>query len=89
MHCIANAVKHATGSKRGSKTHKAWCMISVQRKLGLADFPVGLVDSILCLPDGQVKSFGGILVSDKLCKWTCFRVSKKDLRAYPKGEVEK
>ena len=30
---------------------------SVQRKSFLMDFPIVQVDSILCLPDGQVKVF--------------------------------
>ena len=34
--------------------------------LGLVDFASGLVNSVLNLPDGQVKFFGGIQITEEL-----------------------
>ena len=46
----------------------------VQRKLcpltRLVDFAVGLMDSVLCLPDGQVTFFGGMFGGISYCRST-------------------
>ena len=38
----------------------------VSDSLGLVDFAIGLVISILNLPDGQTKFFGGIQITEEL-----------------------
>jgi len=34
--------------------------------LGLVDFAIGLVNSVLNMPDGQVRFFGGIQITEEL-----------------------
>ena len=38
----------------------------VSDSLGLVDFAIGLVNSVLNLPDGQVKFFLGIKITEEL-----------------------
>ena len=39
---------------------------AMSNNLGLVDFRIGLVNSVLKLPDGQVKFLGGIQITEKL-----------------------
>ena len=39
---------------------------AMSNNLGLVDFRIGLVNSVLNLPDGQVKFLGGIQITEKL-----------------------
>ena len=42
-----------------------WPCLRVSDGLGLVDFATGLVISILNLPDGQMKFFGGIQITEE------------------------